>query len=152
MQKYFNFNPHEFDKNGDNVISGEYFLYYLEEWEKQFHDMYKPYFATHFFGDFTALSLIDVCLNIPKNEKCGMDLIEGEINVEVNWEIEKYSKHKTVYAISSRALGNEDEPLFLVKNPSLKNGKVLLKYIPDSDNDDEVIVPNPEFVDKKVKV
>ena len=152
MEQYFSFNPREFDKNGDNVTSGHYFLYFLEEWEKQFHDSFKPFFATHFYGNTKAMSLIDACLVIPETEKCGMDLFDGEINEQLSWKIEKHSKYSTIYAISSSLIGNDDEPLFLINDPSLKDGKVLLKYKPDNDGGDEELIPEPEFVGRKVKI
>ena len=68
----------------------------------------------------------------------GMDLIDGEIDIDTNLEIEKFSKLKTVYAIGSMLQDKEDDPIFLVKNDSLGEEILVIKYTPDDDGDNEI--------------
>lgn len=44
-----------------------------------------------------------------------------------------YSKRKTIYAIGSEIEQNKDEPLFLVIDNEITDGKFILKYIPNSE-------------------
>ncbi|MEI7726892.1 MAG: hypothetical protein WCK09_17415 [Bacteroidota bacterium] len=80
------------------------------------------------------------------NEDCGMDLINGEIDIPTNIKIGKYSKRQTIYAIGSKI--DDDEPMFLVRDDDMVDGMVILKYVPDSNDDDEVNPINPVDAEK----
>jgi hypothetical protein len=57
--------------------------------------------------------------------------------------IESHSKRQTIYAIGSKL--DEDEPMFLIIEDSMVDGMIVLKYIPDRDNEDvgeEIPVPS----------
>ena len=58
----------------------------------------------------------------------------GDIDIETNIKIGKCSKRETIYAIGSRL--DEDEPMFLVRDDTLVDGMVILKYVPDCDEDE----------------
>ena len=85
--------------------------------------------------------------------RLGMDMVEGEANLEANLATEEFSKHKTVYAIGSRLGANEDEPIWLLISESLENDKVVFYYIPDDDDDEEDYPensPSPERIRQRV--
>ena len=65
-----------------------------------------------------------------------MELINGDIDIETNIKIGKCSKRQTIYAIGSRL--DEDEPMFLVRDDTLADGMVILKYVPDGDNEEAI--------------
>lgn len=153
MQELYSFNLKDFDEEGVNKINREFFIDIIKDWEEDFYKKFFPYKATHFLSSQSTMSLIDKSLDLNKNEKSGMDLIDGEIDIDTNINIEKHSKYHTIYAIESGIQENEDdyEALFLVIDDSLAEGLVLLKYISDSE-DDEVEEPLPIIANKKVKV
>lgn len=74
-----------------------------------------------------------------------MDLINGKPDVDVNTEIDKYSSRGRVYAMGSA--GDLDEPLYLFVDEQLTDGLIILKYIPDSDNDGK---SDPEIPVKRI--
>ena len=66
-----------------------------------------------------------------------MELLDGEIDIDKNLAVEKHSKRTTVYAIGSTVQDNSDEPLFLVRDEDMADGMVILKYIPENDDEDD---------------
>lgn len=78
-----------------------------------------------------------------------MELIDGEIDIETNFEIENYSNFKTVYAIGSRLKDNEDEPILLLKSEKLSPEILLLTYIDDDDEEPD-LEPIPEDTKERV--
>jgi len=78
----------------------------------------------------------------------GMELIDGKIDIDTNLEIEKYSKYRTVYAIGSQLHDDEDEPIILIKNDSLGEDILVLKYTPDYDEDENSIEKSPVRTEK----
>jgi exonuclease V gamma subunit len=83
-----------------------------------------------------------------ENVDFGMDLIDGEIDIDTNLAIEKYSNVQTVYAIGSQFHEDEDNPLFLIKNDKLAENVLVLKYVSDDENDNET--ENIPVLDKLV--
>lgn len=93
------------------------------------------------------MNIVNKAFNMNDDESCGMELIDGEVDIDTNLEIEKFSSTKTVYAIGSKITENEDEPIFLVTNDGISDGIVLLKYIPDDEDLDEDKVLEPVLKD-----
>lgn len=151
MQETYKFNLKDFNSKGVNKTNGKFFLEVIKEWEVDFHKRFSPFMATHLFSNQSTMSLIDRCLDFHENEKSGMDLIDGEIDIDINIKMEEKSQFRTIYAIGSALEGNEDEPLFLVIDEKAMDGLVRLKYIDDDDGED-VDVPITSDIDKKVKV
>ena len=149
-QEYYKFNPKDFDHQGFHVETQQWFLYLIGEFEKDFHDKFSACYANHLFANYTTMKLIDKAMNFDEVGSSGMDLIDGEVDLDANMEMEKYSETKTVYAIGSRIAENEDEPVFLVINNKLSDGLLLLKYI-DDDESDEVQKPVREPVGEYCK-
>ena len=147
MEQHYKFDKWGYNENGTNVKNGIFFLDVIGEWERDFHDRYSPFFSNCLFGNISTMILVKNCFVIEPNEDCGMELINGGIDIETNIKIGKHSKRQTIYAISSKL--DEDEPMFLVINDKMVDGMVILKYIPDSD-DEEVIPEFPVEIDKIV--
>ena len=71
------------------------------------------------------------------NYDFGMELIEGEIDIDTNLAIEAFSEDKTVYAIGSQFHDDEDNPLLLIKNENLSEEILVLKYVADDEDLEE---------------
>ena len=80
------------------------------------------------------MNLFNQALDMEENQKCGMDLIDGRVDLETNLEIETYSEIQTVYAIDSEIEENKEEPVFLVIDDKIGDSKIKLKYLPDDDS------------------
>jgi len=141
MEQHYKFNWKDFDHNGDNNKNGKFFMETLEEWEDDFHQRFFPSYATHMFGNSSAMSLIKHCFYLKQTEDVGMELFDGEIDIDMSLAIEKHSKRTTIYAIGSRVQDNTDEPLFLVRDEDMADGMVILKYIPEGDGDQDKETP-----------
>lgn len=146
MEQYYKFKKWDFNENGINLKDGSFFLEVIGAWERDFHDQYSPFFSNCLFGNASTMSLIKNCFFMEPNEDCGMDLINGEIDIPTNIKIGKYSKRQTIYAIGSKI--DDDEPMFLVRDDDMVDGMVILKYVPDSNDDDEVNPINPVDAEK----
>jgi hypothetical protein len=79
-----------------------------------------------------------------------MELIDGEIDIDTNLAIEKFSEERTVYAIGSQFHDDEDNPLFLIKNDNLSEEILVLKYVPDNgeEEDAELMPVTDEIISK----
>ena len=135
-QEYYKFKPEDIDQQGFHIKTQQWFMDLIGEFEHDFHDKFPTCFANHLFANLTTMALIDKALNLDKNESSGMDLIDGEIDLDANLAMEEFSNDSTVYAIGSKIEENEDEPIFLVRNDKIYNGAIVLKYITDEDSED----------------
>lgn len=149
-QEYYEFKPKYFDQQGFHVETQQWFLDLIGEFEKDFHYKFPDRYANHLFANHSAMKLIDKAMNLDEVQSSGMDLIDGEVDLDANLEMEEYSETKTVYAIGSRIAEKEDEPIFLVISEKLPNGIVILKYV-DDDESDEVQEPVRESVANIIK-
>jgi hypothetical protein len=95
-----------------------------------------PMRANVFAANARVLLLLESCFELEENTIMGMDLIDGELNMEVNAAIERYSQMTTLCGVGSQLPGNEDEPLFLVRDTRLHDTVVELYWMPDDDDDD----------------
>ena len=136
MEQLYKFNLRDYNTDGTNLKDGQFFLDVIGTWEKDFHDRYYPFCSTHLLANASSMLLIKQSFAFNQNEDCGMDLIGGEIDLDKNLEMEKHSSRTTIYAIGSKL--DEDEPVFLVRDDTMEDGMILLKYIPDSDDREEV--------------
>lgn len=69
-----------------------------------------------------------------------MELINGDVDLDANLTIENHSKRDTIYAIGSQA--DDNEPLWLIVDDSVKDGTFELKYASEDEEEDiEVKVP-----------
>jgi hypothetical protein len=85
---------------------------------KVFTTSFNPYFANVLEGHPLAMQRLTLYME-GGNESdfdFGMELIDGEIDIDTNLAIEEFSEEKTVYAIGSQFHDDEDNPLFLIKN------------------------------------
>ena len=140
LQEVYSFEMHEFDDEGVNAETDQYFMELIGEYERDFHEKHPIHFANYLFANDSTMNLFNKALDMEEDQKCGMDLIDGEIDLETNMEIETYSDIRTVYAIGSEMNENE-EPVFLIIDDKIGEGKIILKYIPDDDNSRENETP-----------
>ena len=149
LEQTYYFNKIDFDKDGINKYDNKLFLNLIHEWDKDFNERYSPFFANYVFANDSTMILIKKCMESNTNEGYGMDLINGDIDLDTNLKIESYSKRKTVYGLGSKLNGNKDEPLFLIIDEKIGDDTVIYKYVPDDDTDDiEPEIPIP--VEKKL--
>lgn len=148
MEQHYKFSKWNFDENGTNTKDGTFFLEVVRGWERDFHELYSPFFSNCLVGNVSTMFLIKNCFILEPNEDYGMELINGKIDLEKNLTIENYSKRQTVYAIGSWF--DLDEPMFLVRDDDMVDGMVILKYVTDADDEDE-LSPKMPIGMKKIK-
>jgi hypothetical protein len=136
-EEIYKFNNNNFKKTGFHSETGQWFLDLIAEFETKFHNKFPDFYANHLFANNSTMKIINKAFNMDDDENCGMELIDGEVDIDINLEIEKFSDTKTVYAIGSKITENEDEPILLVTNDNLQEGMLLLKYISDDEDMDK---------------
>jgi hypothetical protein len=134
IEEQYKFNRTDFNEHGMSTVIDEFFLDLIKKWEDDFHDRYSPFFANYLFGNASTMILANQCLVTDPNEDLGMELIEGEIDLDTNLKIENYSKRPTIYALGSNH--DLDEPLYFIRDESMADGMVILKFIPEDDDED----------------
>lgn len=137
MEIIIPFKKSQFTKDGVRITDNKFILELQQDWENDFHNKFMPYYANVIEGHPKSMRRLTNYLEYDDTEyDFGMELIEGEIDLDTNLAIEKFSKVKTIYAIGSQFHTDEDNPLFLIKNENLSEDILLLKFIDeDSDND-----------------
>ena len=127
-----------------------FFLETINEWEQDFHEKNPLYYANHLFANYTFMKVLDRCMDFGNDEQCGVDLIDGKVDLDTSLEISKKSPVQTIFALG--AFHDDDEALFLMIDDKLDNGTVLLSYLPEDDEDDndteDVNVPDKFRVKK----
>lgn len=140
MEKIIPFHKTDYTLDGIHISSGKFIMEQQTEWEKEFHDQFNPYYANVIEGHPSAMLRLTRYMaseDDDSNTDFGMELIDGEIDIDTNLAIEKFSKLQTVYAIGSQFQDAEDNPLFLIKNEKLSENILVLKYIKDDDKGNE---------------
>ena len=150
LEKTYSFIKEDYNQDGFNKTNGQLFLNFIAECENDFHEDLAVFIANCLFANSSTMYLMKCCYVTEEYDDFGMDLIDGEINMDVNLDIEKHSKRKTTYAIESRVKGNEGEPLFLIIDENIKDGEFILKYIPDDDEEDDVNLNVPKPIESKI--
>lgn len=151
LQEYYKFQPNDYYDDGFHYETGKWFMDLIKEFEHEFNKKFPYYFANYLFANSSTMLIINKAMDLNSDISSGMDLIDGEINLDANLEIEKYSRIGTVYAIGSKITTNEDEPIFLVIDDEIANGLILLKYISDDDSKDFEILP-PVNKDDRINI
>jgi hypothetical protein len=145
MEKIVPFKKTDYTRLGTHIVSGKFISEMQRDWEADFHNQFKPYFANVLEGHPAAMQRLTRYWEGDEPEyDFGMEKIDGEIDIDTNLEIEKFSNTKTVYAIGSQLHDDEDNPLLLVKNENLSEEILMLKYVSDDDEtaEDEGIPVN----------
>jgi hypothetical protein len=148
----YRFLSEDFDITGRNCNNGNTFRNLVKDFERDFHKCHPSHYATFLFANHQTMLLLQHSCDADNNMSYGMDLIDGNFDPATNWEIETHSKYKTVYGIDSaysqEAYSKEDDafkngayPLTLLIDDKLHDGVVVLKYLDDDDDADEVITP-----------
>lgn len=80
----------------------------------------------------------------------GMESVSGEMDVDMNMEIEQHSDTQTVYGIGRIEDEDDGDPLYLIIDNDLSDNELMLGYIPDNDGDDDLPdVPTEPKKEKK---
>jgi hypothetical protein len=153
MELIIPFRKSDYSDDGTHLLSDRFILEVQHDWEELFFNKFKPFYANALEGHPSAMLRLTRYMEAGEETDYdfGMDLIDGEIDIDTNLKIEKFSKVHTVYAIGSRFHENEDEPLLLLKNDSLKEDILVIKYVPDDDgeeNETENIPVDAVFMNK----
>ncbi|HCY76498.1 MAG TPA: hypothetical protein DHV28_11305 [Ignavibacteriales bacterium] len=137
MEIIIPFKKADFLTNGRHIVTGKLVIELQKDWETDFHTKFNPYYANTIEAHPIAMHRLNLFYEggVKTNFSFGMDLIDGDIDLETNLAIENYSESQTVYAIGSQLHDDEDNPLFLVKNENLKENILLLRYLDDNDSD-----------------
>lgn len=152
MQEVFSIDMRDYITQGVKMTDNIDLMAIITEWEYLFHKKHTPYFATHLFANYKFMSLLDYILLAEDNlYQCGMDIIDGDFDVETNSKMDEHSKFRTIYGLGSEIKDNYGEPIYLVKDESLSDGIVILKHISENDNEDE-IAPVPKGIKEKTLV
>lgn len=148
MHEIYRFNKNDYDEDGRNKSNGKLFSDTIREWELEFNKKFNPFFSNHIFANYSTMELLENCFVPTGTEDFGID---GQFDFETNLKIDKHNKRDLVYAIDSGI--NEDEPLFLIIDSKVSDGTVILKYIPENDDENnEPEIPVVEDENKKVLV
>ena len=139
IQEYYRYSPLDFNEEGINPKTGECFADLIGRWEHHFHEKYPVFYATHFFAGPPAMLLLKSSLEHEEHEDFGMELFDGRIDMERHFLIDEHSRRTTIYALGSFLQENAGEYMYLIRDDSIKEGRVILKYIQDSEEGDEEV-------------
>lgn len=138
MEILIPFKKSDYTKDGTHITSDKFILELQRDWEELFHNKFNPFYANVLEGNPNAMKRLTQFIEGENPEyDFGMELIDGEIDIDTNLAIEKHSSTKTLYAIGSQLHDDEDNPLFLVKNENISDAILVLKYVPDNDGEEE---------------
>ena len=138
MEKIILFKKTDYTPSGTYITSGKFFAEMQRDWESDFYNQFKPFYANVLEGHPAAMLRITRYWEGDEPEyDFGMDRINSEIDLDTNLAIDKFSDTKTVYAIGSQLHDDEDNPLFLVKNENLSEEILVLKYVSDDEDSSE---------------
>lgn len=153
MEKIISFKRNDFSNDGTQISSGKFIYDLQRDWEESFHNQFNPFFANVLERHPLTMQRLTIYME-GGNESdydFGMELIDGEIDIDTNLSIEKFSEEKTVYAIGSQFHDDEDNPLFLIKNDKLAEEILVLKYVPDNGEEEEAeIMPVTDEIISKI--
>ena len=147
LQEKYYFNEYDYDIEGIHKSTGEDFFFdFIRRCEKKFYKKYEPFFANVLAANSNTMFHLKKSLQGAANEIFRLETINGEINLEMNFKIQKFSKNKLVYALT--CYRRENEPLYLLIDNNCSTNEFVLKYVSNNDNDDGVIgeyIPDDEF-------
>lgn len=137
MEKLFYYKRLDYGESGFHKSRGDYnFLDFIFDCEKEFHREMKPLYANIMCAGSATFTLLKSTFRDDFLE-FGMESIDGEIDMELNEKLDKYSSKATVYGLGSRMDFNFGEPIWLVTDDNFPGECFSLKYKPDDDDDDE---------------
>ena len=110
MELIIPFRKTDYANDGTHLPSDKFILELQCEWEEAFHSRFDPLYANVIEGHPSAMRRLTVYMEAGEETgyDFGMELIDGEIDIDTNLEIEKYSKLHTVYAIGSQYHDDDD--------------------------------------------
>lgn len=99
LQEIFHFRPSDFDNNGFHKKTMQLFSEFIKECEEKFYKKHQPFFANIFSANSSTMLLLKNCMNDSSDQIYGMESTDGDVNLEMNFEIENHSITQTIYAI-----------------------------------------------------
>lgn len=145
MELVIPFKKADFSDDGTHLPSERFIMELQRDWEESYHNKYSPLYANTIEGHPSAMLRLTRYMDAGETTEYdfGMELVNGEIDIDSNIEMEKFSKYKTVYAIGSMLPDKEDEPIYLVKNDGLGEEILVLKFTPDDEESENESVDVP---------
>ena len=139
IDKVYTFNPSDYADDGWKKEDTSYPLFcYIDECQQLFYNEFTPYVANILFVNPATARLLHGCYQFSEDEILGMDMINGEIDFEANFQMEEHSKKQMIYGIGCAISGHEeDQTVLVVLDDKLKNGEITLSYHQEYDNDDD---------------
>lgn len=137
LELKFKYHPEEFDDEGFSLMNDSSIFDLFHEWENDFHEAYFPFVANCLFANYPSMMIIEKGLECKPDERCGMELINGKVDIDANMEMMSFSEYTTVFALASELENHKEEPIYLVIDDNLRNDTIILKYISDVDDDDD---------------
>jgi hypothetical protein len=137
----YSYNANPYLKDGYNHAFNRSFLDLIEQFQRDFYERsgrFKAnYLHVNYQGRYIMRKYFESAGADVENEVYGMDYVDDDYmrNYDLNAEMDKAGNKTLVYAISTGF--DLDEPLFITIEPHLPDNILLLKYIPDSDDDEE---------------
>ena len=147
LEKEYRFNAKGFLKDGFDSVNNKLFTELIKDFQTDFSEEF-PFTPANFLHiNFEGMQLIKACFITEEedlsDETFGMDLLEDdmEMNFEINQKMDSAGTKRLVYAISTEF--DPDEPLFLILDNEVPQNTLVLKYISDSDDEEQ----EPDLVD-----
>ena len=149
-EKTYYFKRDDYDANGRFKSKyGSLFTSLIKECEIDFYNIFMPIYANSFYSNSNTMLLFQKCFHLEENQIMGMESVNGEFDLDMNFEISKESILETIFAIACQAPGKEDEPLYLIIDDRLANNVFELKHI--SETGEEESVPSINDLIKAIK-
>lgn len=128
MQMLFTYDSKTVETDANETL----FLDILEQWQQTFYDNHEPLCANQLFINSLGMNQLRRCFQLDETHSFGMDLIDGEADVETNMKMD-VTTTQLVYAIASSI--KEEDPLYLFRDESFPDGQAMLKWAPMNDGD-----------------
>jgi len=146
IEKKYCFSPFEFNETDSLEPS---FWDYVEECALDFNAHFCPLYANAFYANSRTMLEFNKCFPPNDKETFGFEEFEGDIekNLDINIEIDKFSKYSRTYAIQIAS-----NAVYLVVNDKLADNLFWLKHVLDkNDEQEEEYNPISEGINKKTK-
>ncbi|NDV65145.1 hypothetical protein [Bacteroides sp. 224] len=141
LEEEYYFKAADFGSNGYYKTTDKLFSDFVCECEKMFHKKHEPYYANCFCANSKTFLLMGRCFIGGNFDIWGMETFDGgtnlRMNIKITSEIGRYSRFRTIYAISQ--YDNLYKSLWLFIDNNLSDNIFLLKYNSDNDDDKPVI-------------
>lgn len=158
IKETYRFFPRDYDRAGRRKFDGVPFREVLKEFEYDFHVRHPDCYAQFMLANIGVMSILARSCNANANMIYGIELIDGEFDIDFNFIMEEASDRSNVvvYAIDSAYMTYDESglpiiddifPLGLVVDGDLGEGVLQLQGSDDDDSDDESLTTKPVNID-----